>query len=254
MRKEIATVVLGLTMILAACGPTPTPAAMMQAAMPTPDAMMAKPTPDAMMAKPTPDAMMAKPTPDAMMARPTPDAMMAHPTPDAMMAHPTPDAMMAHSTPDAMMQAPAWFGASLTDVRTGQTFSLNGFKGKVVLVETMAQWCPSCRTQQTQVKDLRAMFAGRDDLVTIALDVDPNEQAADLKKYVQANGFEGFYGIAPAAVAREIGNLYGAQFLNPPSTPILIVDRHGLAHPLPFGIKSARDLASAIEPYLKDAM
>ncbi|MCK7526838.1 MAG: hypothetical protein MZV64_59190 [Ignavibacteriales bacterium] len=37
----------------------------------------------------------------------------------------------------------------------------------------------------------------------------------------------------PADVSREIASLYGDQFLNPPSTPMLIIDRKGVAHPLP---------------------
>ena len=53
---------------------------------------------------------------------------------------------------------------------------------------------------------------------------------------------------------RVVGNLYGAQFLNPPSTPILIVDRHGVAHPLPFGIKSVDELFEAVNMYLQEGM
>ena len=60
-------------------------------------------------------------------------------------------------------------------------------------------------------------------------------------------------GAAPD-VAREIGNLYGAQFLNPPSAPMFIIDRHGEVQPLPFGVKSAADLQKALEPFLNDAM
>ena len=68
------------------------------------------------------------------------------------------------------------------------------------------------------------------------------------------NGFDWTYTVASQEVAREIGNLYGAQFLNPPSAPMLIIDRHGAAHPLPFGVKSAADLQKALEPFLNDAM
>ncbi len=57
------------------------------------------------------------------------------------------------------------------------------------------------------------------------------------------------YAIAPAEVSREISSLYGDQFLNPPSTPMLLIDRHGNVHPLPFGLKNAGELASLIESY-----
>jgi hypothetical protein len=151
-------------------------------------------------------------------------------------------------TPDA----PAWFGVTLTDARTGKAFSINDLKGKVVLVETMAQWCSNCMKQQTQVKAMHDIIGANDDFVSIGLDIDPNENAADLKNYVEKRGFDWLYAVPPAEVSREIGNLYTAQFLNPPSTPILIVDRKGVAHPLPFGIKSADDLAAAVKMYLDE--
>jgi hypothetical protein len=55
-------------------------------------------------------------------------------------------------------------------------------------------------------------------------------------------------------VAREIGDLYGQQYLNPPSAPMFIIDRSGKAHPLPFGVKSADELQQAIEPFLSEGM
>ena len=53
---------------------------------------------------------------------------------------------------------------------------------------------------------------------------------------------------------REIASLYGDQFLNPPSTPMLVIDRRGVAHSLPFGIKSAEDLLNFIQPFLDESM
>jgi hypothetical protein len=104
------------------------------------------------------------------------------------------------------------------------------------------------------VKAFREASDMQKDLVTIGLDIDPNENAADLKAYTENNGFDWVYAIAPAEVAREIGILYGDQFLNPPSTPILVIDRKGQAHPMPFGIKSADDLMKFIEPFLQAGM
>ena len=183
-------------------------------------------------------------------------------TSDAM-AEPTADAMMGDSmaTPDAMtndsanmMEAPAWFDASLTDARTGQIFSINDFQGKVVLVETMAIWCTNCLQQQGQVKALHSQLGVRDDFISIGLDIDPNENTAALKTYVENKGFDWLYAVPSKDVSREIASLYGDQFLNPPSTPIVVIDRHGEAHPLPFGIKSSDDLMKAIQPYLDEGM
>ena len=192
----------------------------------------------------------------------TPEAEMPHDemsTPDAMMAKETstPDTRLPKDvtpTTEAMMESPAWFGAAFTDVRTGQTFRLNDFKGKVLLVETMAVWCPKCYTQQTEMQSLHNLLGGRDDFVSVSLDIDPNEDAAVLQNYVNQTGFDWLYAVASADTTREIALTYGDQFLNPPSTPILIVDRRGVAHPLPFGIKSADDLMQAVQPYLDESM
>jgi thiol-disulfide isomerase/thioredoxin len=152
------------------------------------------------------------------------------------------------------MSSPAWFSAELTDVNTGQALTIAGFQGKVVLVETMAIWCPNCLQQQKEVKALHEAVGMSQDLVTVVLDIDPNENAGDLGAYSARNGFDWTYAVAPRKVAREIGQLYGDQFLNPTSTPMLIVDRHGEAHPLPFGIKSASTLQETLDPFLNDGM
>ena len=152
------------------------------------------------------------------------------------------------------MMAPEWFSAELTNVRTGESFMVADFEGKVVLVETLAMWCSNCLKQQTQVKALHEALGMREDFVSIGLDIDPNENVNALKGYVEDKGFDWYYAVSPVDVSREIASLYGDQFLIPPSTPILVIDRHGQAHVLPFGIKSADDLQQAIQPFLDESM
>jgi thiol-disulfide isomerase/thioredoxin len=155
---------------------------------------------------------------------------------------------------EPMMDLPAWFSAELTDVNSGETLTVAGLKGKVALVETMAIWCSNCLRQQQEVKALHEALGMEDGLVTLVLDIDPNENAEHLRDYAARNGFDWTYAVAPREVAREIGQLYGDQFLNPPSTPMLIVDRDGKVHPLPFGRKSAQDLQEALAPFLSEGM
>ena len=231
-RNSLLSLVILLTIVLTACGNTTAT-----------DTMMEDKSNETMM-EPTQEPMMDESHEDAM-AEPTHDSMM-----DDSMS--TPEAMMDETSD--MMEAPDWFSASLTDARTGQAFSINDFKGKVVLVETMAIWCSNCLKQQGQVKALHEQLGSRDDFVSIGLDIDPNENADALKGYVEDKGFEWLYAVPSADVSREIAALYGDQFLNPPSTPIVVIDRHGDAHPLPFGIKSADDLMQAIQPFLDESM
>jgi hypothetical protein len=132
-RKFVLNLMLLFVLFLAACGGAPTEA----------------------MEKSEEDTMMAESTEDAMMDdKPTEEAMMPHDTP-------TPDAM-AEPAEETMMEMPAWFGASLKDVRSGASFTINDFQGKVVLVETMAVWCPTCFRQQQEIKALHELLGMRE--------------------------------------------------------------------------------------------
>jgi thiol-disulfide isomerase/thioredoxin len=153
---------------------------------------------------------------------------------------------------DQAMELPAWFEAELTNVNTGETFKITDFHDKVVLVETMAVWCSNCLRQQREVQALHDLLGEQPDLVSVALDIDPNETDDTLKAHTDKNGFDWVYAVAPAEVARDISQLYGGQFLNPPATPMLIIDRHGQAHPLPFGHKTAQSLQEALLPLLSE--
>ena len=143
-----------------------------------------------------------------------------------------------------------WFSVELTDVQTGQTFTMNDYAGKVVLVETMAIWCPNCARQGKEVRNMHELLGHPDDLISVSLDVDPNEDQASLKAYTEEFGFDWHFAVAPLEVARALGNLYSAQYLNPPLSPMLIIDRDGNVQNLEYGEKSAETLKKSVEPYL----
>ena len=147
---------------------------------------------------------------------------------------------------------PTWFDIPMVDARTGESFTINDYRDKVVLVEMLAMWCPKCLNQQIEVKALHERLEGEDDFISIGLDIDINEDAQDLKTYVENNQFDWLYAIAPVEVAREISELYGAQFLNPPSTPILVIDKGGEVHLMNFGIKTADVLFNFVAPFLAE--
>lgn len=225
MKKKILVSLIGLLFVLSACSPT----------APTTEAKMEIPTEQAM----------EKPT----------DAMTESPTAEVM--EPKKEDMLATSSEDMggkEMAVPGFFEISLTDVNTGETFKISDYAGKVVLVENLAMWCPNCKKQQEQVKLLKNALGMDSDLITIGFAVDPNENAADLKKYINSNGFDWIYAVPPQEVLDEISRLYGANFLNPPSTPIFVIDRKGTVHPMPFGVKSADDLRNFVDPFLTEGM
>ena len=147
-------------------------------------------------------------------------------------------------------KTPDWFDMTLTDVQTGKTFTMNDYAGKVVLLETMAIWCPNCLLQSGQVQKLHQTLGNPKDLISVTLDVDSNEDEAMLKKYVDEWGLNWHFAVAPLLVERALGNLYNAEYLNPPLSPMLIIDRKGNVHQLEYGLKEVATLKKIVEPYL----
>ncbi len=159
-----------------------------------------------------------------------------------------PPTVSAAATPTA--GAPEWFSMQMIDARTNQPFTIQDFQGKVVLVEAMATWCPNCLAQEDQVKKLHTLLGNPPDLISISLDTDLNEDTALLAKHVATEGFDWRFAVAPLLVDRALGNLYSAEYLNPPLAPMLLIDRQGKVYGLPYGVKSAEALKKTIEPYL----
>lgn len=145
---------------------------------------------------------------------------------------------------------PDWFDVELTDVQTGQIFTMNDFAGKVVLLETMAVWCPTCILQASYVYKLHHQLGNPEDLISVSLDVDLNENADDLKEYIAQYGFDWRFAVSPLEVDRALSNLYSAQYMNPPLAPMLIIDHQGIVHLLPYGLKDTETLQKMVEPYL----
>ena len=146
---------------------------------------------------------------------------------------------------------PPWFGVEMTDVNTGKQFKIGDFIGKVVLIDTMATWCPTCQGEMSQVQQLPGLLGtSGTDLVRVSLDVDPNEDSTILKKYAVANNFDWYIAVAPIELGRFLEVNYDQRYLNPPEQPMLIIDRIGGVYGLPFGIKSAKSIQLTLAQYL----
>lgn len=145
---------------------------------------------------------------------------------------------------------PSWFDVEMTDVNTGRQFKIGDFSGRVILLDTMATWCPTCQGEMSQVKRLPTLLGPTTDLVRISLDVDPNEDATILKKFAAANQFTWYIAVAPIEVGRFLEVNYDQGYLNPPLQPMLIIDKKGGVYGLPFGIKSAESIQKTLAQFL----
>lgn len=146
---------------------------------------------------------------------------------------------------------PEWFDVEMTDVRTGETFTINDYAGNVILLETMAVWCPNCIFQQHEVAKLHESLGYPDDFVSISLDTDLNEDEETLKAYVEEWEFDWHFAVSPRQVTHDLGNLYSAQYVNPPLAPMMIIDRDGTIEHLPYGIKDVDTLLEYVKPYFE---
>ncbi|MBI2107085.1 TlpA family protein disulfide reductase [Candidatus Woesearchaeota archaeon] len=101
---------------------------------------------------------------------------------------------------------------------SGETITLSQFKGKVVILQAMASWCPSCKLQAQQIKPLYEKYAN-DGLIVISLDIQPERSSLQELKNFKANfGGDWYFGFYP-----EFINLYGIRSLDSK----VIIDKNG---------------------------
>jgi len=147
------------------------------------------------------------------------------------------------SSSDPANKQTAWIKAPMTDVVTGEQFSIQNLaaEGKPVIISSFAVWCPGCSMQLLEATKL--ITANPDDYEFVAIDVDPNENAAKVKNHMQKNNFKGYFTAAPLDVTRSLVAAYGPGFaLEIPQT--IIICGKTASH-LGSGVYDARTLEKA---------
>jgi len=119
-----------------------------------------------------------------------------------------------------------WATAALTDVTTGEPFTIADYAGKTIFVEQMAIWCSNCRAQQGRFREALAQL-DPEKVAYVVLTVDPGETGEDLARYKKERGFTGTYAVAGAEVSKALADEFGANALNPPSVPLIVVTPAG---------------------------
>ena len=160
----------------------------------------------------------------------------------------------AAASPVAVAASPAaalepWRTATLTDVRSGESFTLADLAGKVVVVEPMAIWCTNCLRQQRASATALAALDG-EDVVYISLDIDPSERPEDLAAYADKQGFDWRFVVAGRELSRQLARALGDQVLSPPSTPKIIITPDGRVIGPDFGMADAADVEAEIRAHL----
>jgi len=137
------------------------------------------------------------------------------------------------ASPAPSLPAEALLAVELTDVRSGETFTLGELAASSgpVLLEPMAVWCSNCRAQQQEV--VSAHQTGT--FSSVSLDVDLSESPEDLAAYADREGFDWHFAMTDANLYRLLQDRFGVASTNPPSTPLIIIGADGTVRPLEFG-------------------
>jgi thiol-disulfide isomerase/thioredoxin len=131
--------------------------------------------------------------------------------------------------------APAFRAQDLS----GRTISTDDFKGKVVLLNFWATWCPPCREEIPELISLQTQYKDRLQIIGVSEDDDPPEKVA---QFVQKAGMN-----YPVVMASEqITDAYGGVPALPTSFVIdpqgRVVQRHTGEYPIDTYIQEVRAL------------
>ena len=91
-------------------------------------------------------------------------------------------------------------GLRFTEARTGTERSLEEFKGRVVLLNVWATWCPPCRREMPDLQRIDSAFAAPGATVVALSDEDPET----VKAFVESHGYRfasGTFTAMPPSIA-----------------------------------------------------
>jgi thiol-disulfide isomerase/thioredoxin len=127
-------------------------------------------------------------------------------------------------------------------VANESTRSLADYRGKVVILNLWATWCPPCREEMPMLERLQQRY-GKDGLVVIAVSDEPNEQQA---KFTEFAGMPFVKGRIDAGA--RIAGLYIQPDVARPVTHI--IDRNGILRETLIAGQSYESFERSFKPYL----
>ncbi len=107
---------------------------------------------------------------------------------------------------------------TVTDI-AGSKLTLSGLKGKVVLLDFWATWCPPCRAEVPNLLDIQKNFQDKK-FVLVSVSLDRDLDAA--RSFVREKGMDWVH-VIDASAARELADKYQVEYI--PST--FVIDRQG---------------------------
>jgi len=125
----------------------------------------------------------------------------------------------------------------------GKTISLDSLKGKVIILNFWATWCPPCRAEIPEFVQFYRDFKKKG-VVIIGLGV--NDSDASLQKFSKKNQIN--YPVANDKRNR-VSSLYG-RIRSIPTT--FVIDVKGIIRDIRIGGIDKKELSKMVEPYLSE--
>jgi len=117
----------------------------------------------------------------------------------------------------------------------GEQIDLAAMRGKVVVLDFWATWCPPCREELPTIEKLRKEFAG--DVQILGVN---DEEASTVKGFVKSKHYE-------LTVLMDSGRKVHRQYLVSAIPTLAIIDRQGVLRELFVGSRSEAMLRKAIQ-------
>ena len=131
---------------------------------------------------------------------------------------------------------------TLTDIN-GANFSLDDFRGKVVVLDFFATWCGPCKTQMPHLSQICEKY-NNSKVVVISISVDPRSDTVEkLKQFASDNNMTWIVARDTAGVAKN----YGVT----PIPTLFIIDQKGIVRYVHVGLTPASTLSSEIDSLLE---
>ncbi|MCS7052155.1 MAG: TlpA family protein disulfide reductase [Ignavibacterium sp.] len=87
----------------------------------------------------------------------------------------------------------------------GKTVKLSDYKGKIVIIDFWATWCPPCRKGIPDLVDLQKTYSK--ELVVIGISLDQERTIKDLKPFIQNYGINYPVVLGDEKVVRDYGGV-----------------------------------------------
>lgn len=119
----------------------------------------------------------------------------------------------------------------------GVYHKLSDFRGKVVILEFMASWCPPCKVQTQYLRELRQLYS-EDELVIISMSLDVDDYAA--RQFWREHKVTWIMGRNVT-----VGSIYGVYYI----PTIIVIDKDGIIRYRNEGLATTEELSSIIDRY-----